>query len=383
MTGVLEIVFLLAAIQGAMLSFLLFLKKTNRHANRVLSVAIISLSLDLLYNYSFLTELYKTYPVIFGATFAFPFIYGPIFYIYTKIVTGVETQFRMKQLIHFIPFIIVHLYVSPYYLLSHQEKLLKINYYINTIQEDFIVIGFLKSLHGLVYTYFSLKLIKEFNNKLVHSFSNLEKKKLDWLRLLIVGSMIIWIIVALIFISDQIFVIEFGIPDSVIYSAISILIYAIGYGALNQPEVINLTSERIESEIKNEEPESVSVKYERSALSPEEREEISSRLLKLMEEKHVYTNREITLSQLAEELRITNHNLSEVINTTFNKNFYDFINYYRVEEFKRRIKNPDYNNYSLIAVAFESGFSSKSSFNSIFKKHTNTTPSEFRKQFAD
>ena len=102
----------------------------------------------------------------------------------------------------------------------------------------------------------------------------------------------------------------------------------------------------------------------------------------LAENKKAFLNSELTIDQLALEIGVSKHNLSETINSAFQKNFYDFVNSYRVEDFKQRIKNPEFANYSLIAVAFESGFSSKSSFNTIFKKYTGTTPSEYRKQSA-
>lgn len=370
-------IFLLAAVQGFLLAALLFFKKRNRNANRVLSVAIFILALDLLLVYSTIIGFYKTYPSIFGLNFAFPFIYGPIFYLYTKIVTGNETHFRGKHLLHFIPFVLAHLYVSPFYFLSHQGKLAQIEIYLNEAQYDLMLIGFLKAVHGLIYTSFSHRLVIRFDKSLRESFSNIDKIKLNWLRLLINGTMIVWLVVALTILIPVFVDPSLNIYDSIIYFFISIFIYAVGYGALNQPEVFNYHEEKI----KAEEAESAgTAKYVKSSLSEEDIERIKTGLIEAMEREKFYLKSDLTLSQLAEELNASNHNLSEVINTSFNKNFYDFVNFYRVEEFKERIKKPEYENYSLLAVAFDSGFSSKTSFNSIFKKYTNTTPSEYKKQ---
>ena len=99
-----------------------------------------------------------------------------------------------------------------------------------------------------------------------------------------------------------------------------------------------------------------------------------------METDKLYLNSDLTLRELAEKLSISPHNLSEILNTRLNQSFYDFINRYRVEEVKRRLADNDSDKYSLIAIAFDSGFNSKSSFNTIFKKQTGSTPSQYRNQ---
>ncbi|MEW6194971.1 MAG: helix-turn-helix domain-containing protein [Bacteroidota bacterium] len=379
MSDIITNIFLLAAVQGFLLAALLFFKKRNRNANRVLSFAIFILALDLLSVYSTITEFYKTFPSTFGINFAFPFIYGPIFYLYTKIVTGNETHFKTKHLLHFIPFVLAHLYVSSFYFLSEQGKLAQIEIYLTVLQYDLLVIGFLKAVHGIIYTSLSLGLIHRFDRNLREAFSNIDKIKLNWLRFLIAGTMVVWFVVALTILIPIFVDPSLNIYDNIIYFFVSIFIYAIGYGALNQPEVFNYHNEKIKAE-ETETGLSETTKYVKSSLSEEDIERIKTGLIDIMEKKKLYLKSDLTLSQLAGELNASNHNLSEVINTSFNKNFYDFVNYYRVEEFKERIKKPECENYSLLAVAFDSGFSSKTSFNSIFKKYTNTTPSEYKRQ---
>jgi AraC-like DNA-binding protein len=77
-------------------------------------------------------------------------------------------------------------------------------------------------------------------------------------------------------------------------------------------------------------------------------------------------------------MKISNHNLSEVINSRLNLSYYDFINSHRVEEFKNRIADPENEKYNMLSIAFDSGFKSKGTFNSIFKKLTGMTPSEYK-----
>ena len=93
-----------------------------------------------------------------------------------------------------------------------------------------------------------------------------------------------------------------------------------------------------------------------------------------------YLNSEISLSKLGENFGVHSNYLSQVINDRENKNFYDYINYYRIDEFKRMVTDPKKRKLTIMALAFECGFNSKSAFNNCFKKFTNQTPSEFMKR---
>lgn len=96
-----------------------------------------------------------------------------------------------------------------------------------------------------------------------------------------------------------------------------------------------------------------------------------------MDEKKPYLEPKLTLNMLATQLDVSSNHLSQTINQHQNQNFYDFINQYRVEEFKQRAKDPKNQHFNILALALDSGFNSKSAFNLIFKKHTGITPSQF------
>ncbi|KAF0162179.1 MAG: hypothetical protein FD188_133, partial [Ignavibacteria bacterium] len=288
MSGWIGNIFLLASIQGILLTVFLLFSKNNIKANRVLSVTMFFLSLDLLSVYSFAAGWYKTYPVIFGANFGFPFIYGPIFYLYAKFITGKEEKFSAKYLV----------YVSPFYFLSEQEKIQQINVYISDLQIDLIAISALKPIHGLIYTLYSLKLLKEFNTQIKNSYSNIEQKKLGWLRNLIIGVTLIWLIVAFTFIYTVILSLGYSDSNEIIYFSIAIFIYAVGYGALYQPEMFSKREQNISSEeiVVDETPQQE--KYSKSSLSENQIEEIKTSLISLMENKKAFLNSELTIDQL-------------------------------------------------------------------------------------
>ncbi|TAL60301.1 MAG: AraC family transcriptional regulator, partial [Bacteroidetes bacterium] len=119
-------------------------------------------------------------------------------------------------------------------------------------------------------------------------------------------------------------------------------------------------------------------KYSGSRLNEPEAIQYSEKLKSYMELSRPYLNPDLTLPQLAVEIGISTHLLSQVINEHFKLNFFDFVNQYRVEVFKERIVNPKYGNFSILGIAFECGFNSKSAFNRIFKKYTGLTPSHYK-----
>jgi AraC-like DNA-binding protein len=119
-------------------------------------------------------------------------------------------------------------------------------------------------------------------------------------------------------------------------------------------------------------------KYEKSTLTAERAERYLDRLLHCMNNEKPFTDGELSVQTLAEKLSIPAHHLSQTINERLGQTFADFVNSYRVEEAKRRLLDPAFKHLSLLGIAEEVGFNSKSSFNSIFKKHTSMTPSEFR-----
>ncbi|TGE08573.1 helix-turn-helix domain-containing protein [Hymenobacter fodinae] len=106
----------------------------------------------------------------------------------------------------------------------------------------------------------------------------------------------------------------------------------------------------------------------------------TTRLLGHMESQRPYLAPELTLGELASQLQTNTSWLSKVINTGCGQNFNDFINEYRVQEAEQRLRNPRFRHYTLLAVALESGFNSKSTFNRVFKKLRGITPSEVARE---
>ncbi|MEM8896042.1 MAG: helix-turn-helix transcriptional regulator, partial [Bacteroidota bacterium] len=119
-------------------------------------------------------------------------------------------------------------------------------------------------------------------------------------------------------------------------------------------------------------------KYITSNLSKPEVDSTIQALHQLMIEKKIFKNQKLSVAEVAKELGITRQQLSEILNSHMKTRFQDLLNQYRVEEFINCLDQEKYNHFTLLGIASEAGFSSKSSFNSTFKKLKGVTPSQYR-----
>ena len=101
-----------------------------------------------------------------------------------------------------------------------------------------------------------------------------------------------------------------------------------------------------------------------------------------MREEMPYLDCELSIADVSERLKIPKYHITQIINEKLNKNFYMFINEYRINEVKRKISDERYKEHSIIRIAYDSGFNTKSTFNTIFKKFTNLTPTEYRRTYG-
>ncbi len=122
----------------------------------------------------------------------------------------------------------------------------------------------------------------------------------------------------------------------------------------------------------------VSSNHKKSSLTPKDKDKYVQKILEYMEKEQPYLDHEIKQSDLAKKLNISVHLFSEVLNVCFEKNFNNFLNLYRVDRAKQLMKDDKYASYKVLAIGYESGFASKTSFNRVFKQLVGQTPSEYR-----
>ena len=140
-----------------------------------------------------------------------------------------------------------------------------------------------------------------------------------------------------------------------------------------------LLQEKITLSVTNQD-KSQQAKGQLEYYTQEEIEELKNRLYDLLKTRKLYLNDTLSLTELSEEMKISNKKLSELLNRHINTSFYNLVNEYRVNEVIERMKTEDSEKYTLLGIAYESGFQSKASFNRIFKQKTGVSPSKFKRE---
>jgi AraC-like DNA-binding protein len=162
------------------------------------------------------------------------------------------------------------------------------------------------------------------------------------------------------------------------YFGLTFFAFAFSFYGFKQPGIFNEILAEQKSVKKVKETEGQDPKYERSGLKEEDAGKYLQVLLQYMEREKPYLDVDLTIHDISNALDIPRHYLTQVINGLLGKNFYTFINEYRIQEVKKLLVDDEFSKYTLTSIAFEAGFNSKSSFNSVFKTTTGMTPTEFR-----
>ena len=162
----------------------------------------------------------------------------------------------------------------------------------------------------------------------------------------------------------------------VVLAVIAFFSFVYSFYAIRQPGMLDYLS------VTREEDGGIPVdgaeRYAKSGLREDQAEEYLTRLITFMDEEKPYLNGDLSIADLSRRTGIPKHYITEVLNEKYGRNFFSFINEYRVREVISRINDPKYQHYTILAIAFDAGFNSKSTFNSFFKAYTGKTPSVYR-----
>lgn len=359
------------------LAVLLFVKQKKTLSDTILGVWLLFISIHLLSYYLHYLGYCNKYPHLLGVTHPFPLLYAPFLYLYIHFSLQSEQCFKLKHLLHFAPFVLVYLYLFPFYFgYTAEEKLIFDSQDFDSAYQFFFTISFLMFIASwAIYSIISYRKLRNYQQLINANFAYEEGISLRWLQFFIIGIGIVFGTGIIVSVLRYQFYFNFGFnTDLVFFTLIVLLVASIGFEGIRQQGIF--TGKMI---LQSDIVRNKSSEYKKSGLKPSEIQAFHERLLLTMAQEKPYLEPKLTLSQLAEKLEISPNNLSQIINQCEGKNFYDFVNSYRISEFINRANDQTNKNLNILGIALDSGFNSKSSFNEVFKKQMGKTPSNYLK----
>lgn len=367
-------------IIGIFLSFFLFLlllrKKGKSLPDKILAFWMLVMGLHLLNYYLYSLGFWIRYPHLVGVGAPFPLMHGPLLYLYTLFSLRPQSRIRYRNYLHFAPAALVYIYLSRFYFFySAEEKaLLDMG-----AMDDFalftnlVLVAFVVS--GITYPVMAYRLLGNYRRLVDANFSYDDRISLNWLKYSIWWIGLIFLVVAVVTLLREGMGYEFGFNiDLVFYLMIVLFIFGLGYSGIRHQDIFSDNPGKENSRIV--EPRAPG-EYKKSGLDSDTAAASHRALLQYMEEQKPYLEPKLTLGNLAQSLGLSANHLSQVINQFEGVNFHDFVNKYRVEEFKNLASDPLMKHFNILALALDAGFNSKSAFNMVFKKHTDKTPSQY------
>ncbi len=369
LTIVLVIVLSIGFTQGIIFSIILWRKSTKELvANKFKAILLFVLS------YGLLNEVLRLfgigyYDTWYHLTLDLNWSYGPLLFLYVK--AQVVSNYRLSKkdywvLIPILIQIICSIYVRSqnFFWDGTRESLTWLGYYGYAYWRNYSTVPIIASLLIMYFSYQSLKLLNGLDKK------DVNKDNFHWVKNLVRSFGAYYLVVLIILISDLLIYVTTVGPDYYYFTrfyyypffiGIAILLYWFGISNIIRSDQRVLVKRKQLSE------------SEKNALS-----DIAHKLEALMTQEEVYKDAELTLQSLADRLSIKPYLLTKSLNEVIHRSFNDYVNEYRVAKLKELVNDASNDKYTLLSLAYEAGFNSKSSFNRAVKKHLGISPSELK-----
>lgn len=344
--------------QSLFACLLIFTKKNKSASDQILSVWLFLLATFFLLC-GIDSEIYQ-YPLL---TNSFLLI-NPAFYLYVKSLIRKGFELKWKYVLHLIPFVliqsIVYIQKTPFLINSIID--------IGSNAIFSILFIFIAFASWLFYNTVSIRLVHKYKKTVKNEFSNIEQNNnLNWVLFILIFYIlfclaVIYYWVYLFFVNGQL-IILYHITNSILL----VLVYILGFYGLRQSRIFISTNQENDTE-----------KYKNSVLTTKNKNDIKESILNYFKSEKPYIDSEFTMDKLSQALNIPKHNLTEVLNTDLGNNFFSYVNTYRVDYVKKKLDSNDANLFSIESIGYDCGFSSKSSFFTVFKKFTGKTPLQYK-----
>jgi AraC-like DNA-binding protein len=376
--SVFDLIIFLGVFQGIFISWFFIRSgnkdvKSNLYQGLLLFLLSLTMFEELLNNTGYIVKLLP----ISNYAEPFNFTFGPLAFLYIRSLLYPET--RKKTWPHFLVFVFWALYMIPYFIQSNE---LKYNSYLDVKHPDWeylevvsrfpsnplgirSLINHFTGIHFTMYIIAMIFLLVRKMKELNESLFGLRDQKLKLARNVIVHFVMIFVIFAFVKLNFR-----GDIGDYFISTYLSFMIFSTSVLVLRNSAFFAQPRSFLQFP---------GAKYEKSSLTDQEKTTIHRKILVEMEEKGYYAGNLASLKDLAHTIKESPHHVSQVINEVMGLGFFEMLAWYRVEEAKRILSEDREGKLTVEDIAEQVGYNSKSSFNTVFKKQTGQTPSEYRK----
>jgi AraC-like DNA-binding protein len=340
--------------------------KTAKRLLILLLVGLFSMAYCLFYIYAGMSQYW---PRLANIEIGLAYWIGPSLYFYIRRINGGPSPFRrVRDLLHWLPAILIELLLLPYFTMSLAEKIEYFQYRSETVYPYMIGytwLGF--HVQVLIYIAMCQPHLRAYRERCVQNYSDTSAVTFRWLQLVCYG------FIAQIFaerILPLLNITSSSLSDTA-GMAVYLFIIALSFSALGQSR-LQFADDRLSN--------GRGSKYHRSGLRDHTARYYQSKLARLMESERYYLESDLSLQSLADRIGISPHHLSQVLNDRLQKNFYDYINEQRIDHAKKQLLHDPLR--AITDIAFDSGYNSKNSFYNAFRRHTGMTPSEYRRSLT-
>jgi len=390
MSILMQYLYVIGAFQGLLLAGLLIFGSQITISNRILGIWCLFLGLSFLGPFIYLNGELNVFSSLIGLHMFLPASYGAFLYLYCRHAI-INCPFTLKDFWHFLPFLMCYVLNIELYLSSPEVKLDAIMHGPENL--TLILIGqVILTLQAFVYLGFSIVMVRRYQVQAKQTLSNFNPDMFTWLWKILILDLVIWTLKSMsVAIEYQYIFVAMG--DALII----VLICSIALAQWRNPLLFKIAQLKMGSSYSNDvnsaeatlTEKDVSIETKKSTTIATNNSgaldiDIRSSLLKVvrqhMQEHKSYLDNQLTLTSLAEIVGISTHHLSEVLNQHEGKNFYQFVNKYRIDFVCEQLKSDT--EIKILDLAMSAGFSSKSTFNAVFKQFVKLTPSQYRQQLV-
>jgi len=361
---------MMAAFHTLLLACILFFsKKLNAKSNKYLSLCLFGIFVILFYEFADYVDIIERIPnwilllpIYLRTTIPIGIYFFTLFIIHPDHTFSRSDKFIFLALLIEIILQLCHIYPDIFLEdLASQEL---IHDRLDVVEEGFGI------LVSLILLPMALRMVNQYQKYLYGHYSTTRHKSLRWLRnfiLLVLILIAIWAIAYFFMLKE-----DWGAYESTfvfLNLGIILLMFWIGYFIIlyhNWFQIVPLPDVPKLAKVGSNRLSAKTDTYHQG-------------LLRLIREERLYEDVELTLESLAQRLQISAGYLSQIINEKEAKTFFEFVNFYRIEAVKEKLLDEEFRNYTIMGIALESGFKSKSTFNSVFKKFTGQTPSAYKR----